>query len=124
MGAIEKELGHPRKRDLRDLGPLVFGEGWKYRLAAHCEIAVRTVHRWCDPRQPTRLPPIELMKWLRDQSETLTTLGLKNQIASQMAFQVKEGQLHPDVLAAMLTDIAESIKTAKTPRDKVRSPKE
>lgn len=124
MGAIEEELGHPRKRDLRDLGPQVFGDGWKYRLAAHCEIAVRTVHRWCDPRQATRLPPIDLMNWLRDQAETLSTLRLKEEISRQMAFQIAEGQLHADVLAAMLTDIAESIKTAKTPRDKARSPKE
>lgn len=124
MGAISKELGHPRKRDLRRLGPEVFGDGWKYRLAAHCEIAVRTVHRWCDPAEETRLPPVDLINWLQDQSETLSTLGLKASITKQMKFQVDEGQLHANVVAAMLTDIAEGMKTAKPPRDKARSPKE
>lgn len=122
MSAL-KDLFPPLKDDLRVLGPEVFGDGWKYRLAAHCEIAVRTVHRWCDPKEKTRAPPVELINWLRAQSETLKTLNLAEQINTQLRHQVDTGQLHPDVIAAMLADLSDAFKTALPPKDK-RSPKE
>lgn len=121
--SVLRDLFPPLKDDLKVLGPEVFGAGWKYRLAAHCDIAVRTVHRWCDPKEKTRAPPVELINWLRDQAETLQTLRLSEQINAQLRHQVEIGQLHPDVIAAMLSDLAESFKTALPPKDK-RSPKE
>lgn len=123
MGVLS-ELFPAKKDALKELGPKVFGAGWKYRLAAHAEVAVRTVHRWCDPKQTNRVPSVDLLNFLSDQAETLKTLELRENISKQVQFQITSGQLHPDVVAALLTDIAEDFKTAKTPKDKVRSPKE
>ena len=122
MGVL-RDLFPPLKDDLKVLGPQVFGDGWKYRLAAHCEVAVRTVHRWCDPKEKTRAPPVELINWLRDQAETLQTLRLREELSKSLQAQIASGQLHPDVVAALLADLAEDFKTAKTPKDKARSPK-
>ena len=123
MGVL-RDLFPPLKDDLKVLGPEVFGAGWKYRLAAHCEVAVRTVHRWCDPKEKTRAPPVELINWLRDQAETLQTLRLREELSKSLQMQIASGQLHPDVVAALLADLAEDFKTAKTPKDKARSPKD
>lgn len=123
MGALA-DLFPAKKDTLKVLGPEVFGAGWKYRLAAHAGIAVRTVHRWCDPKEKNRVPPVHLLNFLSDQAETLKTLELRQNISKQLQFQINSGQLHADVVAALLTDIAEDFKTAKTPKDKIRSPKE
>ena len=123
MGVL-RDLFPPLKDDLKVLGPQVFGDGWKYRLAAHCEVAVRTVHRWCEPKEKTRAPPVELINWLRDQAETLQTLRLREELSKSLQTQITSGQLHPDVIAALLADLAEDFKTAKTPKDKSRSPKD
>ena len=56
--SVLKDLFPPLKDDLRVLGPEVFGDGWKYRLAAHCE--KRLAEAELKVQQLTRQPDGEI----------------------------------------------------------------
>lgn len=113
----------PFKSDFNGLGQDVFGRGWRYRLAAHFDVAVRTVHRWADnAKSPDWQPPAHIIEFLRDQDETLKTLRLREEFSRMAKFQIDQGQLHPNVVAAIFADLAEDFKTAERPKDKAYKP--
>ncbi|OYW67142.1 MAG: hypothetical protein B7Z40_08595 [Bosea sp. 12-68-7] len=113
----------PIKSDFVGLGQDVFGDGWRYRLAAHFGVAARTVHRWADnAKDPDWQPPAEILAFLRDQAETLQTVRLQERIGEIARHQIDSGQLHPNVVAAVLQDLADAFKTAERPKDKAYKP--
>lgn len=113
----------PLKNNFNGLGEDVFGRGWRYRLAAHFGVAVRTVHRWSDnAKNPDWQPPAHILEFLNDQAETLATLRLKQAYAKMAKAQVDSGQLHTNVIAAIFADLADDFKIAERPKDKAYKP--